>query len=200
MKRSLLRILFIVGVSAGTAAGYVAIKGWHWIPSKQEITAWHQSQDKQKAVRAQSGIELAEFKELLDLGAIVVDARPRAEFEQGHLRVDIEPPVLNVPVDAVDAAQINRLMQAQQQTGFPIVLYCTSRTCDFAEELYAVLEPYGFVEMKIFLEGWEGIQRAGLPTATGPDVWKGFLQTASGGEATEANVASGLALARASEH
>jgi hypothetical protein len=65
-------------------------------------------------------------------------------------------------------------MDAQQQTGFPIVLYCGSRGCNYAEELYRQLEVYGFWDLTIFIDGWEGMQRAGLPTQTGGDSWKGF--------------------------
>ena len=120
---------------------------------------------------ATPAIELEEFKSLLSRGVIVVDARSRTDFEQGHLLVETEPPVLNLPANEFNSVQVNRLMQAQQQTGYPIVLYCSSRECEDAEYLYRQLAPFGFQELKIYSAGWRGIQDAGLPTATGPDTW-----------------------------
>jgi hypothetical protein len=55
--------------------------------------------------------------------------------------------------------------------GQPILIYCTSDTCELGEELYLQLEKNGFFEMKIYFPGWEGLAKAGAKPASGPDTW-----------------------------
>ena len=167
MLASLARILVIFGAACGVAAVYVGFRALPWTPdiekieTEQSLHAW---------LRANRGVTLQELLDLIDQGAVVVDARARQAYEQGHLAIDCDVPVLNVPADDIDA-HVNRLVQLQ---GLPIVLYCSSLTCDYAEELYLTLQEYGFVDIWIFFPGWAGIQEAGLPTTSGPDRWAGY--------------------------
>jgi rhodanese-related sulfurtransferase len=100
----------------------------------------------------------------------VIDARSPAAFEEGHLALECDPPVLNVPLGEIEAhgGRLTELL------GLPVVLYCASETCDDAEELYAALQQLGFAEVWIYFPGWDGIVEAGLKTTTGPDAWTGF--------------------------
>ncbi|MFQ5806940.1 MAG: rhodanese-like domain-containing protein [Phycisphaerae bacterium] len=165
MFASLVRILVIVGISAG--ASYIRARDLPWIP---DVAALRAAQELHEKLRATAGVTLEELLSLIDQGAVVIDARSQAEFEEGHLAIEGDPPVLNVPADEVDA-HVERLVQLQ---GVPVVLYCESNTCDYAEELYAALQEFGFVDIWIYFPGWEGIVEAGLKTATGPDSWTGF--------------------------
>lgn len=165
MFASLVRILVIVGISAG--ASYIRARDLPWIP---DVAALRAAQELHEKLRATAGVTLEELLSLIDQGAVVIDARSQAEFEEGHLAIEGDPPVLNVPADEVDA-HVERLVQLQ---GVPVVLYCESNTCDYAEELYAALQQFGFVDIWIYFPGWEGIVEAGLKTATGPDNWTGF--------------------------
>ena len=178
MERSLVRILVILVLAAG--AGIIRARDLDW---RVNVTAVKAEKDKHQQLRETVGITLDEFKSLIDQGALVIDARPAAAYEDGHLDTGYAPPVLNVPADEL-GANIERLMQFQ---GYPIVLYCTSLTCDYAEDLYIEMEAYGFHGMKIFFPGWEGIKEAGLPTATGPDTWSGFDQPMQGDDPNNAD-------------
>jgi len=169
VRRSLLRILLIV-VAAGGAG---AIRAWNlpWIP---DIAALEARKQRHQELRTRLAVSLEEMLALVEQGAVVIDARPRAEFEAGHLALDTEPPVLNVPPEEIES-QLTRLMELQ---GLPVVLYCASEACEFAEELYTSLEAFGFTDIRIYFPGWEGIVKAGLPTTTGPDTWPGFAAAA----------------------
>jgi rhodanese-related sulfurtransferase len=160
-------MLVIMGVSAAVAVGYVASKGLAWVPNVAALEAEH---DRHEQLRATIGVDLQEFRRLIDHGAVVIDARSREAFAQGHLANACEPPVLNVPVEEIEE-QVGRLIQLQ---GLPVVLYCASSTCDYAEELYTALREYGFEEIWIYFPVWEGILAAGLATEAGPDTWAGF--------------------------
>jgi len=168
MAASITRIFVIVAVSAGVAAGYITTKGLPWVPDLEALEA---TEELHQTLRATAGISTEEFTSLVkQCMVVVIDARPVEAFEQGHLQIDCEPPVLNVPFETVHE-QIDRLMPLM---GCTIILYCTSETCDYAEDLYAELQQYGFMDMRIFFPGWDGIQAAGLSTGTGPDTWAGF--------------------------
>lgn len=173
MFASLLRILVIVGVSVG--AGLIRARDLPWKPDVQAI---EKKQSFDEWVRGNRSLTLNEFLNKIDQGAVVIDARPADAYEAGHLLLQTEPPVLNVPPEDFEA-NVNRLMEL---LGLPLVLYCTSNTCDYAEELYSSLQGLGFVDIWIYFPGWEGIVEAGLPTATGPDTWTGFGSAPSDGD------------------
>jgi rhodanese-related sulfurtransferase len=177
---SLIRILVILGVACGAAASYIGAKGLPWIPDVKEMAT---EESLHAWLRANRGVTLEEFLALIDHGARVIDVRSRVAYEEGHLAIDCDIPVLNVPADEIDV-HVDRLVQL---TGLPVVLYCASPTCDYAEELYLTLQEYGFLELDIwiFFPGWEGIQAAGLPTVGGPDTWTGFDQAPPGEPVSE---------------
>ncbi|MGE3182003.1 MAG: rhodanese-like domain-containing protein [Phycisphaerae bacterium] len=103
-----------------------------------------------------------QLKAHYEAGGLVVDARPAAEFEKGHLDA---PMVINVPSDDYQ----NHLDFLYNFQASPIVLYCTSKKCDMAEDLKYSLEQLGFMDLHVFKPGWEdGILKFKLPTATGP--------------------------------
>ena len=166
MFASLVRILVIIGVAAG--AGYIRARNLPWIP---DVEAIKQREDLDKWLRENRGLTLQGFLERIEQGWLVIDARPADAFAKGHLQTDSYPPVLNVPPEEIDQ-HVERLTHPDVY-GLPLVLYRTSETCEYAEELYTKLEAIGFVEIWIYFPGWEGIVEAGLPTATGPDTWTG---------------------------
>lgn len=167
MVRSLARIMVILALAAG--AGYIRARDLPWI---LDMSAIRDREQKLQWLRANAGVTLDELLELIEQGAIVIDARPAADFEQEHLDTGCEPPILNVPPEQIDE-HIDRLLTLR---GFPIVLYCTSLNCEYSEDLYIELENFGFFgeDMKIYFPGWEDLRKAGLPLAAGPDVWTGF--------------------------
>jgi len=162
---SLLRILVIVAIAGG--AGLVRARNLPWVPDAKKI---QEKQDEHSWLRANRGLTLDQLLEKIDEGAVVIDARGADAYADGHLALNTDPPVLNVPAEEIDQ-HVDRLMKV---LGYPLVLYCTSNTCEYAEELYESLTSYGFRDIWIYFPGYEGIRDAGLPTTTGPDSWTGF--------------------------
>lgn len=172
--RSACRILALLLLSAAAAAVHVPLRGLSWKPDvaaieKKQVLRSHVN-ERHAELRRTVGIDLDAFKELIDAGAVVIDARPRSDYEKQHLSISSYPPVLNVEPEHVDQ-NLDRLYQLQGQ---PIVLYCTAPDCELAEELYVAMESFGLSGMKIYFPGWEGILAAGLPTESGPDEWTGY--------------------------
>jgi rhodanese-related sulfurtransferase len=184
MRASLIRVLVIVVTAV--AAGLIRAKDLPWVPDLKALQAKEQ---RHKTLRETIGISLERMLELVEQGAVVIDARPRQAYEEGHLLLHTEPPVLNVPADAVD----EHAVRLTDLVGLPVVLYCTSETCDYAEELYAALQGFGFTDIWIYFPGWEGIVEAGLETTTGPDTWTGFYGQVSDADEDYADEGEGEA-------
>jgi len=165
MRVFLLRLCIIVFVAAG--AGLIRAKHMPWI---MDVEALKLKEAQHATLRESAGVSLERMLELIDEGAVIIDARPREAYEEGHLHLNSEPPVLNVPPDEIDA-HMDRLMEV---LGAPLVVYCTSNECDIAEELCIILEAYGFTDIWIYFPGFAGIEEAGLPVAAGADFWTSF--------------------------
>jgi len=170
MNRSFLRMLAILGVSIGAGIGYARFKGLELIPSRAVVDA---DQRVRTWIKANALVELERFQELVSEGAVVIDAREKAQYEAG--RLDLGPqafvPVLHVTKETL----LENLARLYPLQGYTFALYCNSRTCDLAEDLFVELVANGFPREMMFIypDGWEGIQAAGLPTTSGPDLWQG---------------------------
>jgi rhodanese-related sulfurtransferase len=163
-------------LAAATAAGVVdaAWRGLPWTPDLKQIERRQERREMLQVVghdlRARHAISLDELRSRMEDGETwFIDARPAKEYEKAHLHVDTGQPVLNIEPGQVDR-ELDRLFQLQV---LPLVLYCTSDDCDLADELMLEMEKLGFDLdlVKVYYPGWEGIRRAGLPTAGGPDTW-----------------------------
>ncbi|MFH1746242.1 MAG: rhodanese-like domain-containing protein [Planctomycetota bacterium] len=159
MIRSIVRLTILVVLSAAAGIGYARYRGMPLFPDSEE-RAEHERW------MARTAISLEEFIDHYEMGGLVIDARPREVFEEGHLDAIL---VMNIPADeAADGFQIDRVLS---YLGEQVVMYCASETCESVELLWRVLQPYGFgEEMRIYHPGWSGIEEAGLPTIDGPDL------------------------------
>lgn len=173
---SLIRILILVGVASAAGAIHATWRGLAWVPDASIV---RDRIDRRETVgarhlefRERMGITLEELKEKMQQGVVIIDARPRVEFEKGHLLYEFDPPVLNVePMNVGE-----NLARLDILRGQSLVIYCTSEECELGEELYIALEPSQlFFDVKIYFPGWEGLQAAGMPVATGPDTWVGIM-------------------------
>lgn len=86
---------------------------------------------------------------------IVLDVRPRSEFEAGHIRG-----AWNVPHDELMA----RLKELPK--GVEIVAYCRGPYCVFADEAVAALRAKGYRASRL-AEGYPDWRLRGFPVATG---------------------------------
>lgn len=160
MIRSTVRIVVLVLISAGVGVGYASYRGLPLFPdpgAENGHALWVQ----------ETGLSYERFVQHCELGELVIDARPRELFEAGHLDA---PFVINIPADeAADGYHLERLTQ---YLGQQVVLYCASESCESAEILWRLMQASGFSsEVHIYHPGWKGIEAAGLPTVSGPDLF-----------------------------
>ena len=183
--QSALRILLVFAGSALIGAVWAGVKGVPWTPDaaavvqrlvnqKANAARIEETPDVDHGVLAALAISLDELREYMDSGAVIIDARDRASFEAGHLFVDREPPVINVPPEDSYEQHLDRLYSLQ---GYRFVLYCNSSDCHLAEDLYRVMSVAGITEsseVRVYFPGWAELEKTDLPKADGPDNWPGF--------------------------
>jgi rhodanese-related sulfurtransferase len=87
--------------------------------------------------------------------ALVLDVRPRAEFEAGHLRGAV-----NIPIGELDT-RLDELPTDRQ-----IITYCRGAYCLFADEAAELLQSHGFDVVRLE-GGWPEWQSEGRPVQTG---------------------------------
>ena len=92
-------------------------------------------------------------KELLKGKAVLLDVRPRQEFEAGHLRGAI-----NIPIEEL-ADRMSELSRDRQ-----IITYCRGEYCLFADEAAELLRANGYDVVRLE-GGWPEWQSEGRPTS-----------------------------------
>jgi rhodanese-related sulfurtransferase len=101
---------------------------------------------------------------LLGTGAVFIDARLTRDYKNGHLEGAI-----SLPVDANDALWDQTLARIPQ--GCPIVAYCQSTGCKFAENVALRLIEAGYEDISIFKAGWvDWVARYGRLEPAGKEV------------------------------
>jgi len=86
-------------------------------------------------------------RKLLGTDAIFIDARFVRDYERGHLKGAI-----SLPIDANDTIWRETLDTISQER--PIVTYCQSAGCKFAEKVSLRLVEAGYSDVTIFKGGW----------------------------------------------
>ncbi|HEX6852425.1 MAG TPA: rhodanese-like domain-containing protein [Candidatus Polarisedimenticolaceae bacterium] len=102
-------------------------------------------------------MQLGAVKKFFDAGAAVfIDARPKEEYDGGHI-----PGAVNLPYDEA-AFDPERLSKFDAQ-GKPIIVYCGGGTCELSMNLAWAMLQSGQKKLLVFVGGtpeWEG---AGYP-------------------------------------
>jgi rhodanese-related sulfurtransferase len=103
-------------------------------------------------------LTLEEAKARFDKGVIFVDARDPEEFEEGHVKDAISLPVRHLDL-------FYPKVKERIPKDVEIVVYCASPECNaglyLAEEMVALK----YEHIEVMIEGWEGWEKAGYPTA-----------------------------------
>lgn len=84
---------------------------------------------------------------------VFVDARLARDFDMGHL-----DGAINVPVDADEAAYKQTMADIARDS--PIIVYCQSKACKFADTVAIRLMERGFGDISIYRGGWREWQAA----------------------------------------
>jgi rhodanese-related sulfurtransferase len=102
-------------------------------------------------------ISLIEAKNLFSKQtAIMIDARPKGDYEKGHIRG-----ARSLPWHEVD----QRFMAVTKDISVdtPIITYCDGETCELSHNLTNFLLDLGFTNVRILVNGWTKWQNADLP-------------------------------------
>jgi len=92
---------------------------------------------------------------LLRDNALLLDVRPRGEFDAGHLRGAV-----NIPIEELNA-RVNELPRDRR-----FIIYCRGEYCLFADEAAELLQSHGFDVVRLE-GGWPEWQSEGRPVQTG---------------------------------
>lgn len=173
-----LRLVTILIASAALGAGYIE---WFkpeldWVPPVAQIEdettrrGHHVTGiERHDEIVAKAGIDTATLQQLITQGTFFIDGRTHAEFAEGHLDVPFITCI--TPDEMIDQAPLLADLLLSMPP-VPIVLYCRSSECDDSKTSYVTLEEMfrdfpGFEQVFVYVEGWKGIQAAGLATRDG---------------------------------
>jgi rhodanese-related sulfurtransferase len=117
-----------------------------------------------EAKALKEGIPLVAVKQamaILQSGThVILDARPAADYEAGHI-----PTALSVPYDSVADALVN--IQQRLAPSRPIMTYCSGKNCDESFLLTQYLRRQGFTNVVLFAGGFETWNKEGHPVERG---------------------------------
>ena len=101
--------------------------------------------------------DVTRAKQIFDNGNVLfVDARTRDNYDDGHL-----PGAVSLPVRQFD--ELIDTFIDQHAIEQPIVIYCSGRTCEDSHNLAQLLMDFGYVDVKVFIDGFPGWQAEGYP-------------------------------------
>ena len=96
-------------------------------------------------------------KKIFDNGnALFVDARTREDYDNGHI-----PEAVSLPIGQFDEL-IDPFLD-QYDIEQPIVTYCSGRTCEDSHNLAQLLIDFGYIDVKVFIDGYPGWEAEGFP-------------------------------------
>jgi len=113
----------------------------------------------------EGSLTLREAKKLWDEGVYFIDARHEHEFEAGHIQYAA---FLESQLFDTDIARANAVMDSIPLDG-TIVLYCVGGECDASKNTAAMLEQFGYTDLRIMGAGYEHWVAAGFEISTGSD-------------------------------
>lgn len=151
MSRTFQRAMCIVaiGIAAGVILNTFSTRRIPWVRSpKRQLASVEEA-------------SLARARALWESGAAVfLDARSERDYAGGHIAG-----ALSLPVVEFDAA-FSRV-RPKLDSEMPLVLYCDGDHCDLSQRLLMKLQPLGFTNAVVLVNGWTVWRKAGLPVRQG---------------------------------
>lgn len=105
-------------------------------------------------------VEVREARARVEKGALVLDARPRAFYDMGHV-----PGALPLPEDDFDRAFAS--VEDRLRSHFDIIVYCSGYGCE-ASHIVARKLAGKRIRAAVLHEGWPAWTDAGYPVKEGP--------------------------------
>ncbi len=154
-------ILILLGVSIATAlaVNYLSPKGiavfGNWDTTAGVVSA--RPKGYQDALFEEiSDAESA--KAISDQGdAVFIDARSEVSFLQGHITGAVSLPVGQF------SEKIQMLLNTYEPST-PMITYCSGRTCDDSHKLAQLLATVGYLNVRIFIDGYPAWEESGYPS------------------------------------
>jgi rhodanese-related sulfurtransferase len=108
-------------------------------------------------------ISLIEAKKLFfRKAAVFIDARPKEDFEKGHIKG-----AKSLPWHDVDQKFMSVTENLSLDT--PIIAYCDGEACELSRHLAIFLIDAGFRHVRVLRNGWTEWRNAHLPSGTNDD-------------------------------
>jgi rhodanese-related sulfurtransferase len=99
-------------------------------------------------------------KAFREFGTVFLDARPPADFHEGHIAG-----ALNLPWQQFD--QYFDRHADNLRDDLLIIAYCDGESCALSEEVAKALSAMGYKNVRVLVNGWVRWVEAGLPTEKG---------------------------------
>ena len=145
--------IVVVAVCVGVVVNHLSPRALPLFASEQSL--------RPSVSAAVTYTSIDEARELLgDPGAIFLDARPAAAFDEGHIEG-----ALSLPVDDFD--EVEQALRAALRRAARLITYCDGIDCEQAAQLADKLTNAGYRNIALMFEGWEAWERAGYPAAEG---------------------------------
>ena len=91
-----------------------------------------------------------------DQQAVFIDARPRQQFEMGHIAG-----ARNLPWEDFDRIFTRVMSEVPREA--TIITYCEGESCSLSLELASALLERGYRHVRVLVDGWKLWQRYNLP-------------------------------------
>lgn len=105
-------------------------------------------------------VNIAQARQLHELGAIFVDVRPEREWAWGHIQGALHLDL---------ATRFQSLASADLPRHAPLVVYCDSEVCTSGALAAQMAIAWGYEQVFYFREGYFAWQLADLPQASGAE-------------------------------
>ncbi|HUA32055.1 MAG TPA: rhodanese-like domain-containing protein [Candidatus Binataceae bacterium] len=101
------------------------------------------------------------FRTIFQSGsALIVDARDKTFYDQGHI-----PGALSLPRDDFPSSYKALRPTLDQHRDQPIVVYCSGGDCHDSRLVAGALLSLGYSQVQVFTDGWQGWTDNGMPEA-----------------------------------
>jgi rhodanese-related sulfurtransferase len=154
------KMFFLLGIAiiSALAVNYFSPSGITLVGRWDESPGGQAAKNKSHVFSGELEIKDARMaKQIYDSGkAVFVDARSPEDFEKGHIKG-----AESLPLGQFDDL-IGSFRKKHPADTF-MVTYCSGRTCNDSHRLEELLFDHGYVNVSIFIDGYQGWKAEGFP-------------------------------------
>lgn len=152
LRRAMLQLIFLIiaAVSIGLGTNHLRSDG---IAVFEDWSAL--SQNGEEGDGAVISLEKAEELFKNDT-ALFLDARPKGDFDAGHINGAI-----HFPWQEVESSYMANAVSLDEKEH--LICYCDGEACDLSHNLAMFLTDLGYTNVRVLVNGWTVWRNAGLP-------------------------------------